>query len=115
MDGEIDKAEYQEKKKDLELGESKVVKRLEQLNSLIERGEDDLEEALNVANQLPELWETADFEERRGILQAVVVRFVIDQKRVADVELRPPYSWLARWAVHSGRRIRSRDPVSVEG
>ena len=74
-----------------------MLKGLDQLNSIIEQGEDDLEQALQVANQLPKIWAKADVEERRGILEAVFVRFVIGEKKVADVEVRLPYSWLMRW------------------
>jgi len=97
LDGEVTKDQYQEKRADLELQQAEILKRLDQLNSIIEQGEDDLEEALTVANQLPKLWAKADAEERRGILEAVFVRFVVGGKKVVDVEVRPPYSWLMRW------------------
>ena len=34
--------------------------------------------------------------EKRGILETVFARFVVDRQRIADVEVRPPYSWLLR-------------------
>ena len=97
LDGEVTKDQYHEKRAELDLQQAEMLKRLDQLNSIIEQGEDDLEEALQVANQLPELWAKADAEERRGILEAVFVRFIVGDKKVADVEVRPPYSWLMRW------------------
>ncbi len=97
LDGEITKEEFLGKRASLDVELAKIVKRLEQVNTLVERGEDDLEEALQVANQLPELWAKAAEEDRRAILEAVFVRFVISKKKVVDVEVRPPYNWLVRW------------------
>ena len=97
LDGEITKEVFQEKKAELEVEEAKVIQRLDQVTSAIAQGEDDLERVLQVANELPVLWSKAGVEERRAILEAVFVRFVVDQKRIADFEVRPPYSWLVRW------------------
>jgi len=33
---------------------------------------------------------------RRGILEEVFVRFVVDKQMIADVEVRPLYGWLLR-------------------
>ncbi|HUU63162.1 MAG TPA: hypothetical protein VMX96_04485 [Dehalococcoidia bacterium] len=38
-----------------------------------------------------------DEEGRRGILQNVFVKFVVDRQRIVDIEVKPPYSWLMRW------------------
>ena len=56
------------------------------------------EVSLSLANQLPSLLARADEQGRREILEAVFVRFVVGQKRVVDMEVSPPYSWLARWS-----------------
>ena len=111
LDGEVTKDQYQEKRADLELQQAEILKRLDQLNSIIEQGEDDLEEALTVANQLPKLWAKADAEERRGILEAVFVRFVVGGKKVVDVEVRPPYSWLMRWTSQASDAKTTNDAV----
>ncbi len=97
LDGEITKDEFQEKRAALELDQAKVAKRLDQVNGVITRGEEDLDEALGVANQLPALWAQADEDGRRGILEAVFVKFVVGDKRIVDVEVRAPFSWLSRW------------------
>ena len=47
--------------------------------------------------RVSELWAQADEEGRREILQTVIVQLTIDEKRTLDVELRPPYNWLAMW------------------
>ena len=43
----------------------------------------------------PELWAAASDEDKRAILEDVFVRFVIDDKRVVESVLRPPYNWIA--------------------
>ena len=98
LDGEITKEEFQEKRAALELEQAKATRKLEQSQVLIAQGEDDLECALSLANQLPTLWARADEQGRREVLEAVFVRFVVGQKRVVDTEVRPPYSWLGKWA-----------------
>ena len=35
---------------------------------------------------------------RREVLEAVFAGFVVDQKRVVDMEVRPPCNWLAKRA-----------------
>lgn len=50
---------------------------------------------LEIANKVPELWATASDEDKRAILEAVFVRFVIDDKRMVESVLRPPYNWIS--------------------
>ena len=94
---EITKDVFQEKKAELEVEEAKVGQRLDQVTATITQGEEDIENALKVANHLPVLWSNAGTDDRRALLEAVFVRFVVDRKRVVDFEVRPPYSWLVRW------------------
>lgn len=113
LDGEISKDEFQEKRAAIEVEQATVTRRLEQSTSVIAQGEEDLESALRVANQLPVLWFKADVEGRRGILEAVFVRFVVDQKRIVDMDLRPPYSWLGRWKPQARDREMPHSNASV--
>ena len=49
-----------------------------------------------MVSNLTTLWAEADEEGRWEILETVFARFVVDRQRIADVEVRPPYSWLLR-------------------
>lgn len=53
LDGEIIKVEFQEKRASLELEEAQAIERLVQVEALVGQGEDDLEQALRLANRLP--------------------------------------------------------------
>ena len=94
LDGELTKSEYPEKKGAMEVEQATVVRRPDLVQPVISQGEDDLERALAVVNRLPELWAKADEEGRRDLLEAVFVRFVVEEKRVVEVEVRPPYRWV---------------------
>jgi len=95
LDGEITKDEFQTKRDELDLDHARANRKLEQSQVLLKQGEDDLDRALTLANQLPVLWSEADEDGRREILETVFTRFVVDQKSVVDTASRPPYSWLA--------------------
>ena len=115
LDGEITKDEFQEKRSAFDVEQAKVTKKLEQSEALLRQGEDDLGRALALANQLPSLWEQADEESRRDVLETVFERFVVEGKRVVDVEVRVPYSWLAGYSATERLRIErsssARGPV----
>ena len=94
LDKEITKDEFSEKRATFDIEQAKVTKKLEQSDALLRQGEDDLGRALALANQLPKLWAQADEDGRRKVLEAVFEAFVVEGKRVVDVEVRAPYGWL---------------------
>ena len=52
---------------------------------------------MSLANNLITLWADADEEGKREILEAIFVRFTVDNKQIINTEVRAPYSWLMRW------------------
>lgn len=97
LDNEITKEEFHEKRAELNLERAKLIQRLEQNTVVVSRGEEELERALSLANNIDKLWAEADEESKREILEMVFVKFVVDDKRIVDIEVRSPYSWLMRW------------------
>jgi len=73
----------------------------EQLSAITSQREDDLGQALALANQIPTLWAEADEGGKREVLEAVFTGFVVENKRIVDVEVRAPYNWLMRWSQES--------------
>ena len=63
---------------------------------MLSKGEESLEKALTLANNLTRLWSGADEEHRHKLLRTVFVKFIVDQQRIIDMELKPPYSRLLR-------------------
>ena len=96
LDGEITKDEFHEKRSELNLEKAKLTQHLDQNVAVLSRGEEELERALSLANNLVTLWAAADEEGKREIIEAIFVRFTVDNKRIVDVEVRQPYSWLMR-------------------
>ena len=39
-----------------------------------------------------------DEEGKREVLEAVFMGFVVENKRIIDVDVRAPYNWLMRWS-----------------
>ena len=60
VDGEITMDEFEEKKAALALDQAKLTGQLEEVEAVINQGEDDLAPALALANQLPALWTRSD-------------------------------------------------------
>ena len=98
LDGELTKEDYATKKAEMDLDVAKPTHRLDQMHVVLDRREDDLEQAVWLANELPVLWQCGDEEERRKLLEAVLVRVTVKDKRIAASELRPPYSWVVSLA-----------------
>ena len=102
LDGELTKEDYAAKKAEMDLDVAKLTHRLGLMQVMVGSREDDLEQALWLANELPVLWQCGDEEERRRLLEAVLVRVIVKDKRVAASELRSPYSWMVSLAGEPG-------------
>ena len=85
------------KRAELNRERAKFIQRLEQNTAVVSRGEEELERALSLANNINKLWARADEEGQRELLQTMFVKFVVDQKRIVDIEVQSPYTWLMRW------------------
>ena len=60
-----------------------------------------------MANTITRQWGSADEENRHKLLQSMFVKFVVDQQRIVDIELKPPYSWLLRWKPEQAEVLES--------
>ena len=47
------------------------------------------------------------------MLEAVFLKFVVEGKRIADVEVRPPYTWLVRWRGVTEEGVEVNEGVGV--
>ena len=90
LDGELDKETYQEKPVELDLDRAKASTRLDQLTATMSGSEQEVEQALALANQLPGLWASADEDGRREVLTTVFMGFVVGGKRVIRVDVKEP-------------------------
>ena len=88
LDEEIGKDEYQRKRADLNIERAQLTHKLEMNVAVVSKGEEDLERALKLASELLDVWGKADTEGRHEILETLFARFVVDKRRIVDVEVK---------------------------
>ena len=96
-DSEISKDEYRVRKGEIDIDKAKLSHSLEIKNVVLSKCDEDLNQALSVASEIGNLWRNADDEGKHDLLEKVLVKLVIDNKKIIDVEFKMPYSLLARW------------------
>jgi site-specific DNA recombinase len=96
-DNDITKEEYRARKGEVDIDKAKLSHSLEMKNIVLAKCDEDLNQALSVASEITDLWQNADDEGKHDLLEKVIVKLVINEKKIVDVEFRMPYNLLARW------------------
>ncbi|MFA5375537.1 MAG: recombinase family protein [Dehalococcoidia bacterium] len=104
-DNDITKEEYRVRKGEVDIDKAQRTHSLEMKNIVLAKCDEDLNQALSVASEITDLWRNANDEGKHELLEKVIVKIVIHDKKISDVEFRMPYNLIARWKA---------DPIAIK-
>jgi len=104
-DNDITKEEYRARKGELDIDKAQRTHSLEMKNIVLAKCDEDLNQALSVASEITTLWKNADDEGKHDLLEKILIKIVIHDKKISDVEFHMPYNLIARWKA---------DPIAIK-
>jgi DNA invertase Pin-like site-specific DNA recombinase len=114
LDRELDRDEYERKRRSLDREIGIMSARQAELEARRRERAANVDTVLRVANSLPRLWAEADEVERGELLRCVFERLIVGEGRIVNAVLREPFRLLeGRWALAPHRPKKRRAPEEV--